>query len=352
MVNRDQDDPGPLTVVRAVAPVRICDLGGWTDTWFAGRGKVFNIGVSPTVETSVEVHAIGTVPDRIALHVDNYGEHYSFEPGHGPQRHALLEAVVEEVGLPDGVSVVIRIASQVPPGAATGTSAATAVTLMGALDALTPGRLSPRQVAEAAHRVEVDRLGLQSGVQDQMCAAFGGVNYLEIDTYPRAAVSRVAVPPPIWDELDARLLLLYLGSSHASSAMHDRVIARLLREGQDSPQLEDLRRCAEGGRDAVRAGDLEGLGRLMIENTEAQARLHEDLVSEEARRAIDVASAHGSTGWKVNGAGGEGGSLTILWGADRAGREEMERALLDADTRFRLIPIRLSRDGLVVRGPN
>ena len=35
----------PRRVINAMAPIRICDLGGWTDTWFAETGAVFNIGV-------------------------------------------------------------------------------------------------------------------------------------------------------------------------------------------------------------------------------------------------------------------------------------------------------------------
>jgi D-glycero-alpha-D-manno-heptose-7-phosphate kinase len=274
MANPATDDPVPRFEVRAAAPMRICDLGGWTDTWFAGHGMVFHVGVSPDVEVHVEVHTRDAAPHRIALHVENYGDHYSFEPGLGPGRHPLLEAVVEEIGLSDDVSVVVRIASQVPPGCSTGTSAATAVALMGALDALAPRRMTPRQIAEAAHRVEVDRLGLQSGVQDQFCAAFGGINYVEIDPYPQVSLSRLSPPDPVWHELGRRLLLVYLGRAHSSSDMHDKVIARLVQEGQDSPKLQDLRRCARGARDAVCEGDLDRLGRLMMENTEAQGRLH------------------------------------------------------------------------------
>ena len=37
----------PLRVINSVAPIRIVDNGGWTDTWFAGHGKIFNIGVYP-----------------------------------------------------------------------------------------------------------------------------------------------------------------------------------------------------------------------------------------------------------------------------------------------------------------
>jgi len=37
----------PLAVVNSVAPIRICDNGCWTDTWFAGHGQVFNVAVYP-----------------------------------------------------------------------------------------------------------------------------------------------------------------------------------------------------------------------------------------------------------------------------------------------------------------
>ena len=41
--------------IKAVAPIRVCDIGGWTDTWFARRGSIFNIAVYPYVEVQVEV---------------------------------------------------------------------------------------------------------------------------------------------------------------------------------------------------------------------------------------------------------------------------------------------------------
>jgi D-glycero-alpha-D-manno-heptose-7-phosphate kinase len=349
MANRTAREAAPRFVVRATAPLRICDLGGWTDTWFAGHGAVFHIGVTPHVEVVLEAHSTGAAPERVTLDVENYGDRYSFDPGRGPGRHPLLEAVLQAVGLPDDLSVVVRITSQVPPGSSTGTSAATAVALMGALDALTPGRMTPRQIAVAAHRVEVERLGLQSGVQDQVCAAFGGINYMEIDAYPEVSLTPITLSEDAWNELERRLLLLYLGGAHSSSDMHDKVIAGLLHEGPDSPSLERLRRCARDARDAMSEGNLDQLGRLMVNNTEAQSSLHEDLVNAAARAAMDVAATWGASGWKVNGAGGEGGSLTVLCGRDEQLRPGLEAALLQADERFRLIPIRLSRHGLRVR---
>jgi D-glycero-alpha-D-manno-heptose-7-phosphate kinase len=334
--------------VTAVAPIRICDLGGWTDTWFARRGKVFNLAVAPRVEVRVQVRARSAAPHRVDLDVADFGDRYGFEPGRGPRRHPLLEAAVDEVGVPDDLALAIRVTSGVPAGCSTGTSAAVSVALVGALDALTADRRSLEEVARAAHRIEVERLELQSGVQDQLCAALGGINFIEIGPYPEAVRTPLPAPPPLRHELERRLMLVHLGRAHRSSQMHDRVIGRLVREGERSPQLEELRECAVMARDAVLARDLDGLGRAMVRNTDAQADLHEDLVSAQAQRVIDVATAHGASGWKINGAGGDGGSLSILCGRDLTRRFAMERALVAADPLLRLIPVRLSESGLSV----
>jgi len=343
-----RDDGASRRVVNASAPVRICDNGGWTDTWFAGHGKVFNVAVRPGVDVRLRVHAIDALPDRVVLNAQNFGDSYAFAPGALPGRHPLLEAAVDEVGLPGDVSVEIDISSDVPAGCATGTSAAVCVALIGALDALTPGRMTRHEVAYAAHGIEVERLGIQSGVQDQLCAAYGGINYIEISPYPNSSVSQLAVPDPVRNELEQRLMLLFLGRPHRSSDVHDRVIAGLERSGRSSPHLDELRRTAERARDAVDAADFVALGQAMIANTAAQARLHPDLVSPDARTAIDIAAEHAALGWKVNGAGGEGGSVTLLCGPDEGGKDALRYALLEADPRFRDIPIRLSRPGLRV----
>lgn len=343
-------DQRSLGEVTAFAPIRVCDVGGWTDTWFSRRGKVFNIAVSPGVEIRVQMFEPGALAHGIVLEVANFGDRYGFEPGRGPGRHPLIETVIDDIGVPDGLDLQIRVASEVPAGSSTGTSAAVAVALIGALDALAPG--PPRslfEVAQAAHRIEVERLGWQSGLQDQLCAAFGGVSFIEIDPYPEAVRVPLRVPASVRRELQQRLILLHLGRAHRSSEVHEQVIARLVSEGEDSPALEELRMCAVVARDSLLAGNLEGLGGAMARNTDAQRSLHEAVVSAQAQAVIAVAAAHGATGWKVNGAGGAGGSVSLLGSQDPERRQRMERALLDADPALSVIPTRLSQDGLTIR---
>jgi D-glycero-alpha-D-manno-heptose-7-phosphate kinase len=297
--------------VVARAPVRICDLGGWTDTWFARSGAVLNIAVEPGVEVVASRIAD---PDVVVIDAADFGDRYEYRLGVGPGRHPLLEEAVAEAG--GGGGVDLRIRSAVPPGAGAGTSAAVIVALIAAVDALSPGAVrSPMELARAAHRVETVRLERQSGVQDQLAAAHGGVSFITIDEYPEASVERLALSPPVADELGRRLLLVYLGRGHDSSAIHRHVISELEASPTEADaRLEPLRAAAVAGRGALLAGDLAALGTAMLDSTDAQERLHPELVSDTARAVFSVARRHGALGWKVNGAGGEGGSVTVLCG--------------------------------------
>jgi D-glycero-alpha-D-manno-heptose-7-phosphate kinase len=332
---------GVQSVIEASVPVRICDIGGWTDTWFGGPGRVLNIAVSPGVEVR-----IGSTPgpDPVVLDVATFGDRYPIVPGASRvARHPLLEAAIDACAPPENLPVEVRVRSAVPAGCGTGTSAAVAVALLGALAAIRSTHLSPPEVAYAAHRLEVDVLGVESGIQDQLCAALGGINYLEIDPYPEAAVHAL----PAWDELSARLTLVFLGRGHDSSGVHRQVIEDVGQRG--SGALSRLRDAAASARRAVLARDLDAFGRSMIANTEAQASLHRDLVGVEARRVIEIAGVLGAIGWKVNGAGGDGGSLTILSATPQA-KDTLEERVATSDPRYRVLPIQLSTVGLQVRG--
>ncbi|UCC65028.1 MAG: GHMP kinase [Anaerolineae bacterium] len=346
---RHQEQQRRQRIINSVAPIRICDNGGWTDTWFAGHGKIFNIGVYPYAEVQIEVYPYDGGEDRIVIHAENYGERYTMHPERpGWDRHPLLEAAIERMRVPDGVALQVTIYSEAPSGASTGTSAAVTVALIGALDCLTPGRLTPHEVAYTAQSIEVDILKQQCGIQDQLCSAYGGVNYIEMFEYPYASVSQIRVPDAIWWELERRLALIYLGRSHSSSQVHEKVIQALEEAGPECKQIDDLRATAGPSRDAVYAGDFAALGRAMIENTEAQGRLHADLISADAWRVIEIAREHGALGWKVNGAGGEGGSVTILCGPLSHVKRAMIREIEAENRLFKNIPIYLSRHGLRV----
>jgi D-glycero-alpha-D-manno-heptose-7-phosphate kinase len=339
----------PVRIINSSAPTRICDNGGWTDTWFAQYGAVFNIAVSPAVEVQLRVFSDHGASAPITINAHNYNERYSIAQPKGTYRkHPLIEAVFDCLPHPKDQALELSIFSEAPAGCSTGTSASVTVAVIGALDCLTPGRLKPYEVAAAAHKVETELLHRQCGIQDQIAAAYGGINFIEIDHYPQARVHRVNLPKATERELEARLALIYVGLSHSSSHIHEMVIRELQDAGPRAFKLECLRSTAAKSRDALYASDFVALGRAMIENTEAQRNLHPDLVGTDHQQIIDIAREYGALGWKVNGAGGEGGSITLLSGADRAVRRSMLRTIESTNPNYRNIPIRLNPVGLSV----
>ena len=115
-----------------------------------------------------------------------------------------------------------------------------------------------------------------------------------------------------------------------------------------SAQLEALRAAAERARDALLAGDLSALGSAMRDNTMTQAELHPELVHDDAWRVIEIAGAHRAAGRKVNGAGGDAGSITLLASDEPGANRAPVRAIVADNPRLVQIPIVISRGGLRV----
>lgn len=334
-------------LIKCTAPIRVCDLGGWTDTWFAGHGKVLNIAVYPCVEVIVQARRKRSGEPQIAIHAENYGDDYCINPkARRWTKHPLIEAAFRVFDLPAHLHLDVSIFSEAPAGASTGTSAAVSVAVIGALDLLSGGTLTSHEIARKAHYVETEILKYQSGIQDQLASAYGGVNCLEMTRYPEASVSPIYLPEPLTWELESRLMLIYLGRPHSSSEVHKTVIRRLETSPKYRRCLEPLRRAAENGKRALLRADLEAFGDTMTANTEAQRRLHPELVGERAAKVIRIAQKFGVDGFKVNGAGGVGGSVTLLLKKNTRQKQSLIQAIEKADEDFRHIPVRLAPYGL------
>ena len=71
----------------------------------------------------------------------------------------------------------------------------------------------------------------------------------------------------------------------------------------------------------------------MNENTGVQRALHKNLVCDKFEEIIAVAEDFHALGCKVNGAGGDGGSIAILTNGDMVGREKCRSCLSGKDSR-------------------
>ena len=310
-----------------------------------------NIAVYPYVEVQVLVRDQSGEEPQVVVYAENYDLRYQLmtaEPaeGAGLEKLPLIEAAIRRMDIPERLAIEVRVHSDIPPGASTGTSAAVSVAIIGALDMLTPGRLTPYEVGRLAHAIETEDLGLQSGVQDQLASAFGGINLVDIHNFPHANVAPVAIGNSAWWDLEQRLSLIYVGRPHQSSAVHQQVIRDLGADPRADPRLERMRVLARQAKDAIFAGDWTAYGAVMDANTDVQRALHPSLVSADFERVIAIARGHGVLGCKVNGAGGDGGSITVLGNGVMARKRAMHAEIAAAG--FQPVPIYLARQGLRV----
>jgi len=344
-----------IASVTASAPTRIADLGGWTDTWFAQHGVVCHLAVWPGVEVSI-TPAEGRA--GVSVHLHNFDRAWHWTSDLAPQDcpDPLIAACLDEGGVPAG-AWRLDIGSRVPPGASMGTSASVCVAMLAALDRLRhrtseaaaergPAIDAPA-LARRAHAVETVRLQQQSGVQDQWAAAAGGIGLVRMHAYPEATRAEVRVAPRTHAALEAQLLVVLLPRGHDSSAVHTAVVRHMEHAGSEEPRLRRLRQCAERGAAALAAGDLVAYGQELIANTDAQAALHNAIVNDEAATLIDVVRDADALGWKVNGAGGTGGSLTVL-AANVEARTRLVQRLADACPWATVLDVRLASGGVRV----
>jgi len=326
-----------MKTIRSRAPVRVCDMGGWTDTWFCKRGAVLSLSVD--LYTHVRLVENNSSDIRIISEdLDQSTEIKDYRRIEYDGNLDILKAAVKRMGLEVGANIYVRADS--PPGCGTGTSASVAVATLGALAHFSGKNLLPYQVAELAHALETEELGMESGVQDQYAAAFGGVNFMEIE-YPRVRISQLRISPGTICELEERLFVVYLGS-RSSSDMHLLVVEHYRKGDKKTHRaFDELTSSARGMVDALTAGRLDRAAELMNRNSRAQKDLHPQMAPPAVEQVERLAFAHGAAGFKLNGAGG-GGSATILAAPGR--EHELHTALLNENVR--ILPCKLNFNGL------
>ena len=329
----------PAQPVACRVPTRICDLGGWTDTWFARHGAVCHLAVWPGIE--VEVARLGG-PSGVDVHVGAFDRTWTWHPRGEPTDFPdpLLAATLDEACPPADTRLSLTVRAGVPPGASMGTSASTCVAVLTAIDAWQGVTRPVETQVRRAHHVETGRLGWQSGVQDQWAAAPGAAHLIEMSAYPEATCRAIPLPAGVTAALNDTLLVVWLGRGHLSTAVHEWVVDALRTSGPDDRRLAALRQVALDGAQALAAGDLEAYGQCLVANTAWQRALHPALVGDDAARVIAQATAAGARGWKVNGAGGDGGTVTVLC-RDAAQRETLAGVVCRTLPGARVLPVEL-----------
>jgi D-glycero-alpha-D-manno-heptose-7-phosphate kinase len=298
-----------MLVVRA--PMRISYAGGGTDlqAYYQEHGgvvvsvsinKYFYVVVNPNQSTSLQV---SSADYRAFL---RYDEAYEAMGVGGELTHA--REAFRYMGIGAGYSVFM--ASEVPSGTGLGSSSAVAVALVKALSTLKGQNLTRAALAEAACEIEIKRLRMPIGKQDQYAAAFGGLNAVWFDP-DSVRVEPLDLPIGVLRRLEASTMLFYTGEIHDSSTILRGQESRT-REGSTATlqALHTIKAAAVEVRQLLLDGDLNALGEVMDRAWDAKKSLSPSITTDAIDRAYSAAREAGALGGKIAGAGG-GGFLVL-----------------------------------------
>jgi len=247
---------------------------------------------------------------------------------------ALPKAILHHFGIRRGMNLFV--ASEVPPGTGLGSSSAAAVTLVRAISTLVEQPLTRQQVAELACTIEIGKMGMPIGKQDQYASAFGGFNSISFSSQG-VSVEPVKIAPDVRHTLERRLLLFFTGSSRESTSIlkHQRKST----EEQDESVLQALhhiKQIAIEMQACLERGDLEEFARLLDYSWQEKRRLAPGLSTDFIDECYDLALRNGAAAGKITGAGG-GGFLLLYCHEDvqeRVTRVLEERGLKRMNFRF------------------
>ena len=229
----------------------------------------------------------------------------------------LAKAAVRQFAGGSGFDLLLH--SNAPPGSGLGASSAMMVALIGVLKERERLPMTDYELAELAHTIERDELGIGGGRQDQYAATFGGFNFIEFDA-ERTVVNPLRIRDDVVLELEHNLLLVYTGMTRQSDHIIDDQTARFERRDEDTVSgLSEQKELAVLMKNALLQGRLDEFGDLLATSWEAKKRLSDRITNPRIDELYAEACAAGALGGKVTGAGG-GGFLLLYCGDRRAAR--------------------------------
>lgn len=220
-----------------------------------------------------------------------------------------------------------------------GTSSTFAVGMLNAFCALKGKMMSKRQLAKEAILVERDILQEHGGWQDQVAAAFGGLNRIDFHDN-NFSVHPIIIHPDRKKELNENLLLFYTGVQRFSSEIQRDTFAKPV---DKTRQLLDMLALVDEAEKILTDKNtcLNELGKLL----DATWKLKRGTGSKVSNGAIDdiynTALDAGALGGKLLGAGGGG---FLLFYCEKA----KQQSLINTLEKLMVVPFNFENEGTQV----
>lgn len=250
--------------------------------------------------------------------------------------HPSVKECLKFMDIDSGVEIVH--AGDVPAMSGIGSSSAFTVGMLHALHALQGKMVTKRTLAFDAIHIEQELIGEHVGSQDQVAAAFGGLNKIEFG----GLKDGMFVQPVILDEekmayLQDCMLFYFTGLARFSSEIAKEQISRTpekIKELQAMRQMVDEALSILSGR----IEQLNEFGKLLHESWLLKRTLTSKISNGHIDQIYETARKAGALGGKICGAGG-GGFIILFVTPDK------KQKVQDALQKILLVPFRFENLG-------
>lgn len=232
-------------------------------------------------------------------------------------QHPLVRAALRHIPTD---RIQIAYDADLPACSEIGSSSAFAVGLVQGLRAFHGEYPDCTALAKEAIYLERTLCRESGGEQDQVAAAFGGLNRIDF-TADGFAVHRLELTEERKKILQENLLLLFTGFTHFSG--------KVAAEQQNNipstlAQLHEMQRMTDTAQQILLQGDPDDFGRLLHETWQLKRTLSQQITTSKIDDIYAQARKNGALGGKVLGAGGGGFMLLYV---PKAQQEKLKTAL-------------------------
>ena len=315
-------------MILARSPLRISLGGGGTDlpSYYRDHGGFLIAGA---IDRYVYVNVMRPFTHGIYL---KYSKHEHVHSADEIQHPIIREAIkMLDFKTPQ---IEITALADIPAGTGLGSSGSFTTALLKALYAHRMRQIHPKELAELACEIEIDRLGEPIGKQDQYIAACGGITCFTFNKDNSVDVEPLNISMDTRFDLEDNLLLFFTGYSRsASSILKDQ---NTKTKESNSDMLDNLHFVKELGyqsKELLQGGKTKEFGELMHVHWEHKKRRSGGMSRPNIDDWYNIGMANGAVGGKLVGAGG--GGFLLFYASDRNKlRHAMAKAGLE-EVRFR-----------------
>ncbi len=307
-------------------PFRVSLFGGGTDypKWFREHGgTVFGFAINKYCYISIRpLPPFFEHRHRIVYSdVENVKEIEDIQ-------HPAVRGVLMDQGVDIGLE--IHHDGDLPARSGLGSSSSFTVGLINSLAALKGTRMDPKTLAEEAIRIEQQVIEEHVGSQDQIWAAFGGINRIDFHKNGGFEVKPVLIPQARRDELMGNLLLYFTGISRFASEIAKKQIDNI---GNRENHLNTMAELVDEALSVLQSDSrpLREIGELLHQSWMLKRELADEVTTPEVDDFYQAARDAGAIGGKLLGAGGGGFMLLFVEPDNQPAVKERLKDLIRVD---------------------